>query len=102
MATELDHPYSRTYALHHAAVLELWREGLGRLLALAQELLQVANTHDYPIWRALALVIRGTAGVGTGEVEAGLADRERGFTLCQGTITPPVFWRGLLMVRAGT
>jgi predicted ATPase/class 3 adenylate cyclase len=100
LTIELGHPYSRAYALYHACVLDLWREELGDVAERAEELLRVANTHDYPIWRALALVLRGTAQVGSGDAEAGLAEVERGFTLYRGMSTPPVFWPALLMVRA--
>ena len=100
LATELGHPYSRAYGLYHAALLDVWREDLAVLPQRTEELLQLANAHDYPIWRALALVLRGTARVASGEVEVGLADVERGFTLYRGMSTPPVFWPGLLLIRS--
>ena len=38
--------------------------------------------------------------VGSGDVDAGLARVEEGFDLYRGLSTPPVFWPGLLMLRA--
>ena len=64
------------------------------------ESLRLAETHDYPVWRALALVFRGTATVACGEPDAGLAEIEQGFALYHELSTPPVFWPTLLMIRA--
>jgi len=100
VAKSLDHPYSTAYALHHVAVLDLWRQELGSVLTRAEELLGVANAHDYAIWRALGTVLAGTARVGLGEPDEGMAQVERGFLLYRGLRTPPVFWPALLMVRA--
>jgi len=101
IAVELDHPYSTAYALHHAALLDLWRLDLTALRRRADELLRIADAHDYPIWRALARVLRGTAMVGSGDLN-GLTEVDVGFRLYNGISTPPVFWPSLLMIRAGT
>ena len=37
------------------------RRGFGRLAGRADALLRLAETHDYPIWQALAHVLRGLA-----------------------------------------
>jgi predicted ATPase/class 3 adenylate cyclase len=102
LAQALGHPYSHAYALYHAALLDLWRHELEHVAERADELMRVANANDYPIWRALALVLRGTARIGSGEADAGLAEVERGFLLYEGMSTPPVFWPALLMIRATT
>jgi hypothetical protein len=68
--------------------------------ARAGALLAVAETHDYPTWRALALVWGGLSMVGSSEVDAGLARVEEGFDLYKGLSAPPVFWPALLMIRA--
>jgi adenylate cyclase len=88
------------YALHHAALLDMWRLDLAGVAARAEALLAIAEAHDYPTWRALALVWRGMARIGSGDVEAGLAHVEEGFELYKGLSTPPVFWPALLMLRA--
>ena len=70
------------------------------MAARADELLAIAEAHDYPTWRALALVWGGMAMVGSGDVDAGLARVEEGFELYRGLSAPPVFWPALLMIRA--
>jgi predicted ATPase/class 3 adenylate cyclase len=57
----LNHPATRAYALHHVAFVY---SGLGRfdlIGDLGNELLTVAIDHDYPIWRAVAMVWQGLA-----------------------------------------
>ena len=100
LAAELDHPYSVAYATHHAGLLDLWRDDLAGLRSRTDALLAIANLHDYPTWRALALVFGGVAMVGLGEVETGLERVEEGFELYQGLSAPPVFWPPLLTMRA--
>jgi hypothetical protein len=101
LARDLEHPYSIAYALHHAAVLDLWRGDPASVTAHADESLDLATTHDYPIWQALALVLGGAAAVSTTDApDPGLAQIERGFTLYEELSTPPVFWAHLLMIRA--
>jgi tetratricopeptide (TPR) repeat protein len=100
VADEIGHPYSRAYALWHAALLDLWRFDLSTMAARAETLHALATAHDYPIWRALAVVLRGTKTIADGEIEAGLAEADRGFDLYDDLTTPPIFWPQLLQVRA--
>ena len=100
LAAGLDHPFSMAYALHHAGLLDLWRQDLAGVARRADALLAIAEAHDYPTWRALALVWGGMAMVGSGDVDAGLARVEEGFELYKGLSAPPVFWPALLMIRA--
>jgi hypothetical protein len=100
LAFDLDHPYSMAYALHHAAVLHLSRLDFHRVAALAEQSLHLATAHDYPVWGALAVVFRGAARAACGAPD-GLADIEEGFARYRELSTPPVFWPGLLLVRAG-
>jgi predicted ATPase len=102
LAATLDHPYSMAYALHHAALLDLWRLDIASVGARAQALLAITEVHDYPTWRALAYVWDGVATVGAGEADAGFARIQEGFDLYQGLSAPPVFWAGLLLLRSGT
>jgi hypothetical protein len=62
--------------------------------------LDVAEEHDYRIWRALALALQGVAMTGLGRPEEGLARTEQGVALYEGLKTPPVFWPLLLSIRA--
>jgi predicted ATPase len=102
LADELAHPYSKAFALHHAALLDLWRSDLAAVEARAEESRRLAEAHDYGIWRALALIFRGAARVGTGRTDTGLAEMEQGFGLYQQLATPPIFWPSLLVIRATT
>jgi predicted ATPase len=101
LADELAHPYSKAFALHHGALLDLWRCDLPAVEARAEESVRLAEAHDYAIWRALALILRGVARARSGHVDAGLAEMEEGFGLYQQLSTPPIFWPSLLAVRAG-
>jgi predicted ATPase len=100
LAASLEHPFSLAYALHHAGLLDLWQLDIAGVGARAEALLAVAEAHDYPTWRALALVFGGIAAVGSGQVDAGLARVEEGFAIYKGLSTPPVFWPLLLMIHA--
>ncbi|HEX2294188.1 MAG TPA: DUF4062 domain-containing protein [Actinomycetota bacterium] len=100
VAKEIDHPYSLAYGLFHAGLLDLWSGRPEVLVARMDELLDVATRHDYPIWRALAYVLRGTARVILHEHEDGLRELEHGVGLYEGLTTPPIFWPILLAIRA--
>ena len=100
LARDLEHPYSLAYALHHASVFDLWRGDVPSVMVRAEELLELATAHDYPVWEALAMVLGGAAMVASGDASEGLAQIERGFTLYAGLSTPPVFWAHLLMIRS--
>ncbi|MGN6574781.1 MAG: DUF4062 domain-containing protein [Nocardioides sp.] len=102
LADDLAHPYSMAFALHHAALLDLWRCDLPAVEARAEESKRLADAHDYAIWRALALVFRGVARVGSGHVDTAVAEMEEGFGLYQKLATPPIFWPSLLTIRATT
>ena len=102
LADELDHPFSRAFARHHAMLLDLWREDTASLAARAEESLELAESHGYPMWRALALVFRGAASVASGDRAGGLAELEEAFALCERLATPPIFWPLLLHIRAST
>jgi predicted ATPase/class 3 adenylate cyclase len=102
LAAELDHPYSLAYATHHASLLDMWGDDIERLKERTDALEQLAEAHDYPVWRALALVLGGLADVRSGSTEVGLTRGEKGFELYRGVSAPPVFWPALLMIRATT
>ena len=100
LAARVDHPYTRAYALFHASLLAVWGRDLDRAAGHAEELRRIAAAHDYPIWDALSMVLSGTARIGAGATDEGLAEVESGFALYGALDTPPVFWSGLLAIRA--
>src|SRR5262249_2852246 len=78
LAERLHHPFSQAYALFHVGLLDLWRRDFTRVRERASGVLDVAGEHDYLIWRALGLVLRGVADTGLGQHDNGLVDIDRG------------------------
>jgi predicted ATPase/class 3 adenylate cyclase len=101
LATELEHPFTLAYALFHCGFLHLWRREAELVRDRAVGVLQVAEDHDFQIWRALGTCLLGAANTGLGQGTQGLAQVRQGIDLYQGLKTPPVFWPLLLFVQAG-
>jgi hypothetical protein len=101
LATRLEHPFTLAYALFHCGFLHLWRREPALVRDRAVGVLQVAEDHDFQIWRALGTCLLGAANTGMGQGEEGLAQVRQGIDLYQGLKTPPVFWPLLLFVEAG-
>jgi predicted ATPase len=99
LAGQLNHPVTLAYTLFHVAFLDFSRRELELAYERASAVLEVAEEHDYQIWRAVALTLQGAAMTGLGRHEEGLARIDRGIGLYQGLKTPPVFWPLLLSVR---
>jgi tetratricopeptide (TPR) repeat protein len=100
LATQMRHPFTLAYSYFHVGVLDLWRRDMELVDARASAVLDVAEEHDYRIWRALALTLQGVAMTALGRAEEGLARTEQGVALYEGLKTPPVFWPLLLSIRA--
>jgi predicted ATPase/class 3 adenylate cyclase len=100
LARDLGHPFTQAYALFHVGFLDLWRRDLQLVHERASGVLDVAEEHDYLIWRALGLVLRGVAETGLGQHDAGLTTIDRGIALYEGLRSPPVFWPLVLSARA--
>jgi hypothetical protein len=101
LATELEHPFTLAYALFHTGFLHLWRREPELVRDRAVGVLDVADEHDLPIWRALGTFLLGAAKTGLGRSEEGLREIHEGIGLYQGLRSPPVFWPLLLYVHAG-
>jgi predicted ATPase len=101
VAIELEHPFTLAYALFHTGFLHLWRREPELVRDRAVGVLDVADEHDLPIWRALGTCLFGAAKTGLGRSEEGLTEIRDGIAMYQGLRTPPVFWPLLLFVRAG-
>jgi predicted ATPase/class 3 adenylate cyclase len=100
LAGRLNHPFTLAYTLFHVGLLDLWRQELQFVHERAGRVLEIAEQHDYQVWRALALILQGVAMAGRGSPEEGLARSDHGLALYQGVKSPPVFWPLLLAVRA--
>jgi predicted ATPase len=100
LSRRLGHPVTLAYALYHVGFLDLWRRDLELAEQRADEVLEVAEGQDYPIWKAVGLVLKGVATAGRGRPAEGIDAMDRGIALYQGLKTPPVFWPLLLSVRA--
>jgi predicted ATPase/class 3 adenylate cyclase len=101
VATGLDHAYSLAYAYYHAGFLHLWRREPEIVLERAESCMQVAETSDLPLWRALATCLTGAARSGLGAPEEGIRLIADGLDQYQGLRTPPVFWPMLRWMQAG-
>jgi predicted ATPase/class 3 adenylate cyclase len=101
LATELEHPFSLAYALFHSGFLHLWRREPGPVRDRAVGVLQVAEEHDFQIWRAVGTCLLGAGNAGLGQYDPGLAQIRQGIDLYQGLKTPPVFWPLLRFLQAG-
>jgi predicted ATPase len=101
LANRLNHPFSLAYALFHTGLLHLWRREADLVQERAQAVLDLAEKHEFQIWRAVATCLHGAALAGKGWTEEGLIQSNRGMELYQGLKTPPVFWPILLLIQAG-
>jgi predicted ATPase/class 3 adenylate cyclase len=99
LVRELGHPVTTAYTLFHVGFLDLSRSDFELAHERAGAVLKIADEHDYQIWRAVALVLQGSAMSGLGRAEEGLAKIDQGIALYQGMKTPPIFWPLLLSVR---
>ncbi len=100
LATRLHHPYSLAYATFHVALLDLWSRRLDDADRRAADVIRLAEKHDYPIWRAIGLILQGVTTAALGSPEAGLDLTERGIALYEDLKTPPVFWPQALALKA--
>jgi predicted ATPase len=100
LATQMNHPVTLAYTLFHVGFLDLWRRELVLVQRRAEKVLEIAEEHDYQIWKAVGLVLQGGAESALGKAETGLARMDAGIALYQGLTTPPIFWPLLLSVRA--
>ncbi len=100
LAAQLRHPYTLAYATFHLTLLDLWSRRMEVAHRRAADVLQIAEEHDYRIWRALGLVMQGVTTAALGNPEDGLARTEEGIALYENLRTPPVFWSNVLGLRA--
>ena len=100
IAADLDHPYSHAYALFHSGFLHLWRREFDVVEDRARRALQVVETSELPVWRALGTCLLGAATSALGRPNDGLAMIAEGLDQYRGLRTPPVFWPMILFMEA--
>jgi predicted ATPase/class 3 adenylate cyclase len=100
LAAHLNQPFTLAYALFHVGFFDLLRRELSLAHERASAVLEVAQEHDYRIWKALALVLQGTTMTSLGQSEEGFSRVEQGAELYRAARTPPVFWPLFLYMRA--
>ena len=100
IARRLNHPFTLAYALFHVGVFDLWRRAPELAEQKAMGAVEVAEEQDYPIWKALGMILGGASVATLGRVAEGNQRIESGIAEYQGLKTPPVFWPLLLYIRA--
>jgi tetratricopeptide (TPR) repeat protein len=101
LSRRLNHPSSMTYAHFHTGLIHLWRREDELAHESAQTVLDIAEKHDFQIWRAVGSCLRGAALAGMGLADEGLTVIEEAMNNYQRLKTPPVFWPLLLHLQAG-
>jgi predicted ATPase len=101
LSRKLNHPSSIAYAHFHTGLLHLWKMELELAHQSAQTVLDIAEEHDFQIWRAVGSCLRGAALAGIGSADEGLTLIEEAMNNYRRLKTPPVFWPLLLHLQAG-
>jgi len=93
LSRKIDHPLSKAYALYHAGFLHLWLLKPDMVRKRVQEALEIAEEHDFQVWRALANCLDGMAMSAMHQDDQGLARFREGKALYQGLTSPRCFGR---------
>jgi adenylate cyclase len=106
IVARLDHPHTRTFALHYANVFRQLRRDAGVIPAQADAVIALSSEHGFPHYRALGVLMRGWELGERGEVHEGLAEVRRGLAAFResGTELGRPYFLGLLAAahaRAG-
>jgi predicted ATPase len=96
LTRQLNHPFSKAYALFHTGLLHLWTYEMELSENYSHELNALAEQYDFPIWRAVGTCLHGAAQAGLGRGEQGLEQIYWGMEVYQGLNTPPIFWSMLV------
>lgn len=105
-AKAINHPFSLTYALTFAAWFHRMRGDIGRSETLAQELRRLATEGGVTLYRAVGVILCGSAQCERGDLAAGLELLEAGIQEYRQTGSSVIlpYWDGLLsdaLRRAG-
>ncbi len=96
-ARSLDHPFTLTYALNFAALYQRIRGDVTRCRELAEELYELSSQRDVAVYRAVAIILKGSSMVEQGEVATGLEILEQGMAEYRATGSSVLltYWQGL-------
>ncbi len=78
-AEHIGHPFSLAFALSVGGSVYARLGQWDVLKARAERSLAISTQHNFPTWRVHSMIHRGWAMVETGDIEAGLAEIDRGF-----------------------
>jgi predicted ATPase/class 3 adenylate cyclase len=100
LAESLHHPQSVAYAHFHTGLIHVWTREFARAVEHAQEVINIAEGHEFQVWSAAGLCLLGAALAGDGSVADGLARFETGMDKYRVLRSPPVFLPSLLQLHA--
>ena len=101
LSDKLDHPSSKIYVLFHSGLLHHYKREYEIALKYAEIALQIAENHEFQIWKAVVTCLHGAALAGIGQVEDGMEALHLGMEMYTELKTPPIFWPMLLLMKAG-
>ncbi len=85
LAWALQHPFSETFALIHAAVLYQFRRQWPNVLKLSEEAIQLASAQGFAYFTAAGTILRGWATAASGDPATGLKDMQTGLDAYRST-----------------
>jgi tetratricopeptide (TPR) repeat protein len=88
----LGHPLTQCYTLFIDGLIRQWYGEVEAAMASATEALEVAEVHEFQLWRAWATSILGWAMARSGDIDQGLARIEAGLTAAENIQVD--MWRG--------
>jgi adenylate cyclase len=100
LAKHLNQPFSMCYALFHAGMLHHWMRETALVRECADAVLDIAEEHEYLVWKAVGTCLHGAALAEMEQPQHGLAQIRIGLDLYQDLKSPPVFWSLLLYLYA--
>jgi class 3 adenylate cyclase/predicted ATPase len=78
LAQDLAHPFSLAFAWAFAAMFQQNRQDWRTTQELAEKAIALSSEHGFPLWLAMATMLRGWALTRQGQAEEGIAQMRRG------------------------
>jgi predicted ATPase len=85
LARELAHPYTLAWVLNAASWTHWYRREGKAAYTLADEVITLSATHDFPHWLAMGLQMQGQALIGLGQWKEGTAQLQQGIEAYRAT-----------------